>query len=245
VAAIALMLAPAVAAHPPAWAVQARRAAKPDRRPVPILEYHALGPVGPGYRELYLSRRASARQMDWLVRHRYSPVTLDQVWAVWHGRGSFRGRPLVLTFDDGYPGQWRIALPVLRRHGWPGVLNLQIGNLLPKHVRDLAAAGWEIDAHTFTHADLTTATPAQLRHEIAGSRAWIREMFGVRANFFCYPYGRYDAAVVAEVRRAGYHGAETEGYGLAWPRRRFTLSRIEILASDGLTGFARKLGNAR
>ena len=52
---------------------------------MPILEYHALGPVGPGYRELYLSRRAFTRQMDWLARHRYHPVTLDQMWAAWHG----------------------------------------------------------------------------------------------------------------------------------------------------------------
>lgn len=244
-AAIALVLAPAGPAQSHASAVHARRPATPDRRPVPILEYHALGPVGPGYRDLYLSRRAFTRQLDWLGRHGYRPVTLDQMWVVWHGRGRFRGRPVVLTFDDGYPGQWRIALPLLRHHHWRGVLNLQIGNLLPKHVRDLVAAGWEVDAHSFTHPDLTTASRAQLRHEVTESRAWIRRMFGVRANFFCYPYGRYDAAVVAEVRRAGYHGAETEGYGLGWPGRRFALSRIEVAASDGLDGFVRKLRNAR
>jgi peptidoglycan/xylan/chitin deacetylase (PgdA/CDA1 family) len=70
-------------------------------------------------------------------------------------------------------------------------------------------------------------------------------MFGVPANFFCYPAGRYNSAVVAEVRRAGYHGAQTESYGLARPRRRYTLDRIEVFASDGLAGFVRTLRNAR
>ena len=244
-AAIALALAPAVSAHPQAPAGHARRATKLDRRPVPILEYHALGPVGPGFRELYLSRLAFTRQMDWLARHHYRPVTLDGMWAAWRGRGRLPGRPVVLTFDDGYPGDWRIALPVLRRHRWRGVLNLQVGNLLPKHVRDLVAAGWEVDPHTFTHADLTTASRAQLRHEARESRGWIRAMFGVPANFFCYPSGLYNLAVVAEVRRAGYHGAEADSYGLARPQQRYTLNRIEVLASDGLAGFVRKLRNAR
>ena len=151
----------------------------------------------------------------------------------------------MLTFDDGYPGHWRIALPVLRRRHWRGVLNLQIGNLLPKHVRDLVSAGWEVDVHTFTHPDLTTVSRTRLRHEITESRAWIRAMFGVPANFFCYPSGRYNRAVVAEVRRAGYRGAEAETYGLARPRRRYALNRIEVFASDGLPGFVRKLRNAR
>jgi peptidoglycan/xylan/chitin deacetylase (PgdA/CDA1 family) len=244
-AAIALVLAPVASAHPQPWYLHARRAREPDRRPVPILEYHALGPVGPGYPELYLSRRAFTRQIDWLARHHYQPVTLDRTWAAWHGRARLPARPVVLTFDDGYPGDWRVALPVLRRRHWRGVLNLQVGALLPKHVRDLVAAGWEVDPHTFTHPDLTTASGARLRHEITESRASIRAMFDVAANFFCYPSGRYDRAVVAEVRRAGYHGAETERYGLARPRQRYGLDRIEILASDGLAGFVRKLRDAR
>jgi hypothetical protein len=70
-------------------------------------------------------------------------------------------------------------------------------------------------------------------------------VFGGPANFFCYPFGLHSRAVVAEVRRAGYHGAEAESYGLARPQQRYTLSRIEILASDGLGGFVRKLRNAR
>jgi peptidoglycan/xylan/chitin deacetylase (PgdA/CDA1 family) len=244
-AAIALVLAPAVSAHPQPWPLRPPRAPEPDRRPVPILEYHALGPVGPGYRELYLSRRAFTRQIDWLARHRFHPVTLDQMWAAWQGRARLPRRPVVLTFDDGYPGDWRVALPVLRRRHWRGVLNLQVGNLLPRHVRDLVAAGWEVDPHTFSHPDLTTASRAQLRHEVTGSRAWIRAVFGVPANFFCYPSGRYNRAVVAAVRRAGYRGAEADGYGLARPQQRYALRRIKVVASDGLAGFVRKLRDAR
>src|SRR5205085_6819630 len=96
----------------------------------------------------------------------------------------------------------------------------------------------EIDAHTFTHPDLTTVDETRLVHEVAGSRAWIRGVFHVRADFFCYPSGRYDAAVVAAVRRAGYHGAESERPVPASPRDLWTLGRFEILRTTGVAGLA-------
>ena len=81
----------------------------------------------------------------------------------------------------------------------PGVVNLKVGNTRvwsgrpPPVVRALIAAGWEIDAHTITHPDLTTVDAARLRHEVAGSRTWIRRKFRVPVDFFCYPFGGYDA----------------------------------------------------
>ena len=64
--------------------------------------------------------------------------------------------------------------------------------------------GWEIDAHTLTHPDLTTVDAARLRREVAGSRRWLRQTFAVPVNFFAYPSGRYNPAVEAAVRAAGY-----------------------------------------
>jgi hypothetical protein len=63
----------------------------------------------------------------------------------------------------------------------------------------------------------------------------------VPVNFFCYPAGRYDAQVVAEVRRAGFLGATTTTYGLAKPPGFYTLDRIRINRADGLSGFVQKL----
>jgi peptidoglycan/xylan/chitin deacetylase (PgdA/CDA1 family) len=139
------------------------------------------------------------------------------------------------------------ALPVLTKLHWPGVLNLKVNALKSRYtlpawrVRDLIAAGWELDAHTITHPDLTQVSDAQLWQEVHGSRVELQRMFHVPVDFFCYPSGRYDARVVAAVRRAGYLGATTTNYDLARPRDLYTLGRIRIDGSDGLTGFARKL----
>jgi peptidoglycan/xylan/chitin deacetylase (PgdA/CDA1 family) len=120
---------------------------------------------------------------------------------------------------------------------WPGVLNLALHNVEPggitaAEVRRLIAAGWEIDSHTLTHPDLTTLPATELRHQLVGSRAEIRRRFGQPADFFCYPYGHYDARVVAAVRAAGYRAATTTDEGLAVGRDLYVLKRIRVNGSD-------------
>jgi len=100
-------------------------------------------------------------------------------------------------------------------------------------VRTMIADGWEIDAHSLTHPDLTTLGPAALRREVAGSRAEIRRTFGVAADAFCYPAGRFDPAVEAAVHAAGYRAATTERPGAARPHDdRYALPRIRVSAGD-------------
>jgi peptidoglycan/xylan/chitin deacetylase (PgdA/CDA1 family) len=207
--------------------------------------FHVIGDAaGARLPDLYVSAATFRAQVDWLAVHGYHAVTLDDVYRQWSSGARLPGKPVVLSFDDGYPGDVDVALPVLRAHGWSGVLNLQIDNLVPARVRLLIAAGWEIDSHTFTHPDLTRVGAAQLAREIATSRTWIRRVLHVPANFFCYPSGRYDARVVAAVRAAGYLGATTTNEGFASPEDGlFTLQRVRVNGSDGVAGLARKLAS--
>jgi peptidoglycan/xylan/chitin deacetylase (PgdA/CDA1 family) len=195
----------------------------PRNAPVPILMYHVIAtpPRGTPYQDLWVRPAAFAQEVDALARAGYHATTLDAVWRAWHGRGTMPRHPIVLSFDDGYQSQSTRARRALDRHGWPGVLNLvaanvgSAGGLTRGEVRAMMRDGWEIDAHTLTHVDLTTVDPARLTHEVAGSRAWMRRAFGVRSDFFCYPAGRYDPAVESAVRAAGYRGATTTTEGIA------------------------------
>jgi peptidoglycan/xylan/chitin deacetylase (PgdA/CDA1 family) len=218
-------------------------------QPVPILMYHVLSapPANAPYPELYVRPADFAGEVAWLAAHGYHAVTLQRVFDAWRGAATLPAKPIVLSFDDGYLSDVKTALPVLKARRWPGVLNLEVANLKPvwgirpPGVRKLIAAGWEIDAHTLTHPDLTRVDAARLRDEVAGSRAAIRSRFHVSVNFFCYPAGRYDDAVVAAVQRAGFLGATTTNYGLAKPGELYTLARIRVDGSDGVKGLATKL----
>lgn len=213
--------------------------------PVPILEYHVLGrpPAGTAYPELFVGRADFSRQMDWLDRNGYQAVTLEEVEKAWYDDGTLPAKPVVLSFDDGYRPQFTFALPELRKHGWPGVLNLKAegSDLYTSNVEAMIAAGWELAAHTIHHLDLTTLDASQLKEEVAGSRAILRREYGVPVKDFCYPAGRFDATVIAAVKAAGYTGATTEIPGYASRDKPYELDRYEILGSSGVKGVAEDL----
>jgi peptidoglycan/xylan/chitin deacetylase (PgdA/CDA1 family) len=227
----------------------ARAAALATDTPVPILMYHVLGDPPPGapYPDLYVRGSDFVGQMRRLERDGFEAVTLRRVWDHWRHGAPLPRKPIVISFDDGYRSTADVALPVLRERGWAGVLNLKVRSLerawgiRPRQVRALVRAGWEIDAHTITHPDLTAVNNRVLTLEIAGSRREIRSAFGVPVEFFCYPAGRYDQRVIAAVRRAGYLGATTTVEGLAKPDRPFELRRVRVGREDGVAGLVSTL----
>jgi peptidoglycan/xylan/chitin deacetylase (PgdA/CDA1 family) len=215
--------------------------------PVPILMYHVIGYVKPSTpnQELWVSPSTFAAQVRGLARAGYHGVTLQRVYDAWHGNAQLPSKPVVISFDDGYYGQYRNARPTLLRHRWPGVLNLKLDNLADmggvRNIKRMVAEGWEIDDHTITHPDLTAISASQLRYEIGTSRKRFHKLFGVPANFFCYPAGRYDQAVIAEVRHDGFKAATTTLFGYARPGDTWTLARVRVNRSDGVDGVLRNL----
>lgn len=226
---------PSAAKRTPAAPLRDSRAA------VPVLMYHVIAPAPPGakYAGLWVSPDAFRAQVDALAKAGYTAVTLDQVLDAWEGKPTLPPKPVVLTFDDGYLSQGKDAGAILAARGWPGVLYLAWHNLgtpggiSRTRVKAMIKAGWEIDAHTINHRDLTTLDASGLRTEVAGSREKIRQAFGVPVNGFCYPAGRFDPTVEQAVRDAGYRSATTELPGRATPAQdRFALSRIRVNAGD-------------
>lgn len=227
----------------PATAPGAHRA---PNEPVPILMYHVIGTVKPGtpFPELWVTASDFSAEMHALAAQGYHGVTLQQAWDAWHHGGLLPSKPVVVSFDDGYSGQYKDAMPVLRSLHWPGVLNLKLGNLRDlkaAHVREMIANGWEIDSHTINHPSLPSIDDAHLRYELEASKSQLKKEFGLTVNFFCYPAGAYNQHVIDAVKRAGYLAATTTDEGFARPQDTFVLGRVRVNGSDGPAGLLAKL----
>jgi peptidoglycan/xylan/chitin deacetylase (PgdA/CDA1 family) len=217
--------------------------------PIPILMYHAIAkaPSGTPYPTLYVPKAEFAAEMATLARRGYRAVTLTQAYDHWNKGTPLPRKPIVLTFDDGYRNVYENAFPVLRRHHWPGVLNLEVRfmnkpwGLAQSRIRRLLVAKWELASHTINHRDLTGLTDAELATEVLDSRFLLQRLFRVPVLFFCYPAGRYNARVVREVKAAGYAGATSTRTGLARPSELYTLARIRVDGGDGASGLVAKL----
>lgn len=226
----------------------------PRRTAVPILMYHLVNtpPPGTAYPELWVPASAFRQQVQALAGAGYHGVTIDQVLANWQHRIALPPKPIVFSFDDGYGSQVRNAMPILRSHGWPGVLFLEVKNLTvaggitKSQVRQLMGAGWEIDAHTITHPDLTTLDATSLHNEVSGSRAALRRDFHVPVDNFAYPAGRHDAAAEAAVRDAGFRTAVTTDFGLAhMDADRTTLPRVRVNGTDSAAAVLQAVQSAQ
>lgn len=222
-----------------------RTTAQPGTASVPILVYHVINtqPAGSSaLPALYVPAAEFSSQMDALKANGWHAVTLDQLEAYWtRGVPLGNGKPIVLTFDNGYASQYTNALPVLKGLGWVGVENLQLTGLPPAQgglsdvqVRGLIAAGWELDTQGLSHADLVGLDSGQLSNEVASAREMLRSQYGAPVNWFSYPAGDYDASVIAAARAAGYVGATTVNPGWASPQQdRYRLPRLVV--SGGTT----------
>ncbi|MFC8004595.1 polysaccharide deacetylase family protein [Streptomyces olivaceus] len=222
---------------------------------VPVLMYHAVA-AGPNdaTRALSVTPQAFAEQMAAVADRGRTPIGTAELAAAWRSGRPLPRRPVLITFDDGYAGVHRHALPVLARHGFPATLFVSTGWLRGPHetggapdtmldwaqVRELAAAGVEIGGHSHTHPQLDQVGEERLRHELIHSKEIVADQLGVVPASFAYPYGYSDRRVRRAVRETGYAQALAVGNGLA--RRAqgpYALRRVTVRRSTGTEEFAR------
>ncbi len=213
---------------------------KPGTATVPVLMYHVINPPPSNapYPGLYVPSEEFAAQMQALKSAGWHAVTMDQLEAFWkRGVPLGPGKPIVLTFDNGYASQYVNALPILKKLGWVGNENIQLSGLPPSQggltedqVRGLLAAGWELDTQGISHADLIALGPSELHYQVATARQILQKRYGVPVNWFCYPSGHYNSTVIAQVKAAGFVGSTTVIPG--WANRTedpYRLPRLRVL----------------
>jgi peptidoglycan/xylan/chitin deacetylase (PgdA/CDA1 family) len=187
------------------------------RSRLPILTYHSLDTSGS---PVSVSPSIFRRHLAALYARGYAVLPLSEAF-----QRARRGEQHIaaLTFDDGYASVREHALPSLARYGWRATVfavSEYVGgfNDWPSQpswvppatlmgwdaLRELAALGWEIGAHTRTHADLTRLSHEELEAEVVGGKLRLERQLGLSVRSFAYPYGRYDARVQA-ITRGAFH----------------------------------------
>jgi peptidoglycan/xylan/chitin deacetylase (PgdA/CDA1 family) len=108
--------------------------------------------------------------------------------------------------------------------------------MVEDELRELAAGGVELGAHTVSHPDLRELDPAEQEREVRESREHVERITGAPAPSFAYPFFFYDDAVQAAVRAAGMRSAVT-GHGRGSWNDDYALPRAMVTGKDGLPTF--------
>jgi peptidoglycan/xylan/chitin deacetylase (PgdA/CDA1 family) len=217
---------------------------------VPILMYHRIDRQSPGLtaltRTLTVTTSNFTAQMKWLAHNGFHALREEQLFAALFQHARLPSKPILLTFDDGYRDVFTHALPVLMRLHLAAtayVITGRISSADPsfltwQELRRAELGGIEIGSHTATHRPLPQLSPTTIARELATSRRTLERHLGHPVQWFAYPYGSFNQATVAAVRRAGYVLAVTTQGGMQQDARHpLELHRYEIRGDENITTF--------
>ncbi len=200
---------------------------------IPILMYHNVERPRKqaAMRGLYVVPAMFRLQMRLLRLMGYQGLCMGALMP--YLRGEKSGKVVGITFDDGYRDNLCNALPALAANGftatcylvegavggdnrWDQAKGIDAKPLMGENeVHQWLAAGMEIGCHTRDHVNLAECPRADLAEQIGTSKHALEQAYGVPVAHFCYPYGAWNEAALAQVRAAGYLSATTTRRGRA------------------------------
>jgi peptidoglycan/xylan/chitin deacetylase (PgdA/CDA1 family) len=218
------------------------------RLPVIVLYYHRI--ADDRANEWTTSNAMFLRQMRWL-QNRFDFISLrDAQGRIARG---YNPRPCVsITFDDGYADNCQQAIPWLIKQGIPCTYFVTAENVIEEkpfshdtsmghcfapntleQLRAMAAAGIEIGAHSYNHADLGAITDLdELHRQVVASKEELERAVGRLIRYFAFPYGLHRNLSVPAfelARAAGYAGVCSAYGGFNFPGDDpFHLQRIPV-----------------
>jgi peptidoglycan/xylan/chitin deacetylase (PgdA/CDA1 family) len=234
---------------------------KTKSKKIPILMYHKVSrhKYHGGY-GLRVPPENFEKQLKYLKKRGYNTVTLDNVLNYWEKGTELPPRPIVITFDDGYEDNYIFAYPLLKKYGYTATIFLvhnQIGgynawdakdfkariNLVTwTQIREMQKYGISFQSHTLNHPNLATLPPAVLQDELALAKSKLEKGLGTPVNFIVYPYGKHNALVDANARKAGYKAGISVDFGKNdYKTNRFCLKRLRVNGYLTQNGFSQML----
>ena len=187
---------------------------------VPILMYHHINDPPPSADEVgrtwTVSLNDFTNQMDWLVQHGYHSITLMQLVDNLESGAPLPDKPIILTFDDGWDVGFGTVFPILKQRHLIGTFfvcpgsigeNPGSGYMTWPQLREMTSGGMDVQSHTVNHPHLRGVPPEGQQREFVESKARLEKQLGRPIIALAYPFGEFDAGVMARVKQAGYRCA--------------------------------------
>lgn len=175
--------------------------------------YHRFG------EDAYPSTNTSVGQIDAHIAHLksggFTVLPLGEIVRAIQSGEPLPDKTVAITIDDAYRSVAKVGLPKLKAAGFPATIfvatqpidaNLA-GYMSWDDVRQALDDGFDIGAHTVSHAHLADLPLDEARREIEHANLRYREELGFQPRLFAYPYGEASMAVRAIVQETGYEAA--------------------------------------
>lgn len=231
---------------------------------IPVIMYHRVvnDESEGGVHGTYITAKKFDEHMRYLKEHNYHPITFKELLKInYRNRFNNGKKYVILTFDDGYEDNYKIAFPILKKYEFNCIIYL-VSHLnynkwdveVPENpekkfplmtwdmIKEMQEYGIEFGGHTMTHQKLAHIPFEQAKEEIASSTQYLEEKLGEKLVCFAYPYGDLNEQVKEFVRNSGYSFAvATDSGDLSFSEDLFQIRRIGIFPTNNMLSFKRKV----
>ncbi|RWQ32950.1 MAG: glycosyltransferase [Mesorhizobium sp.] len=234
-----------------------RDVARSERRQrIPVLMYHSVSDDGPAALARFrLTPAAFGSQMAWLRSNGFHAIGSEQLEEFIANRRPFVGRPVLITFDDGFQNFADHAWPTLRTNDltaevflvtdlvgesaqWDAYTGPPTQLMDAGTVRRLSAEGAFFGSHLATHRAIDGLSSSDLAAELLRSRMFIERWTGRPTTAFAAPFSVTDRRLGRLAKECGYRigfGGRHGPAGLDCDP--IDLPRIEIRGDRSLDDF--------
>ncbi|GKU26267.1 polysaccharide deacetylase family protein [Clostridium folliculivorans] len=175
---------------------------------IPILCYHDVNPTKGN--NLLLNPDKFRQQLKYLKDNGYFTLTLDELYGYLRDSAPIPSKSVVLTFDDGYIGNYTYAYPVLKEFGFTATIFMisecvdKDSYLTSSQIKELSEYGIDIESHTTDHSDLTKLSLSKQIDIMKESKHSLERLLNKPINYIAYPYGKLNDNSKKAAAAAGY-----------------------------------------
>jgi peptidoglycan/xylan/chitin deacetylase (PgdA/CDA1 family) len=224
-----------------------------------VLCYHIV--ESPQDERMEISRETFRQHLNYLEMTGYNVIPLRHLYEYVSGkRSSLPKNAIVITIDDGWRSTYTEAWPELQKRNmpftvflYPKIIGMTALAMTWAQVKEMAAAGVDIQSHSLSHPFLTRRRNTELddeqyaewlRRELVESRRILEKKTGQKVQFLAYPYGDYDTRVAKTAAATGYSAALTCDFGrVVKGSDPLRMKRVVIDKKMSFASFRRYLGN--
>lgn len=205
------------------------------RRGFPVLTYHCVSDKA---NIISMPARLFGRELSLFKEKQYEVLSLSHLPKGLAEDETLPKRAVFLTFDDGLESFYWDVFPLLMEKGCRATVFLvtgfmggkadwypeESGGVVPPlpllnwtQIREMHRHGIDFQAHTRTHPHLTDISLSAVAEEALGSKKTIEDALGSPVDWFCYPNGKYNSAIVSVIKDCGFKAAVTTDPGFYTP----------------------------
>lgn len=215
----------------------------------PILTYHSILPSQEILKKskkdrIYcLEDAVFKEQLAYLNDNSFSTLTFRELKEISLNDRQPPKKPIILTFDDGYENNYRIAFPLLQEVSMKAtffVITSLIGKpgyLKWEQIDDMFRHGMEIQSHTHTHVPLDSLSNAALRKELTVSKQILESNLKSQIFVLSVPHGWKPKTMRSAAMESGYEFICTSKWGTNQTNHDIFLKRFPIKNKDKMSKF--------